>query len=105
VDNDGEPKAERTTHLGGTTWRSDHTTLVVLAVSLVLVVSIFAIHYRQEMTYWEELEGAVREERAARLDALAAVTAVQETASQKVSSHRIHVPLRSGFDGVCSSHH
>lgn len=61
---------------------------------MVVVVSIFAIHYRQEVIYWEELEGAVREERAARLDALAAVTAVQEAASQKVPSHRVHMLLR-----------
>jgi len=66
----------------------------VLAVTLVLVVTIFAIHYRQEVMYWEELEGAVREERAARLDALAAVNAVQEAASMKVPSHRVHVLLR-----------
>ena len=84
-----DEKAHREEVLHSTTdtgWacRSDHTTLVVLAVSLVLVVLVFAVHYRQEVSYWEELELAVRAERAARLDALAAVATVQQTASHKV---------------------
>ena len=36
---------------------------------MVLVVALFVLHFRQEVAYWEELEGVVRAERQAREEA------------------------------------
>mmetsp|Transcript_26210 Transcript_26210/g.49800 ORF Transcript_26210/g.49800 Transcript_26210/m.49800 type:complete len:577 (-) Transcript_26210:333-2063(-) len=65
----------------------DGATTLVLAVGLVLVCLGFALHLRQEVAYWEELESLVRQERQTRLQAQSQVLDVHRAATAQVRKY------------------